>query len=147
MASRASWGWPGCHQGQSQGPSPSQGISVPESPSEPAGHVTLSSLVPAPAESGPACLALQNDPRGKAGPSPTETVGKGTERANPPLGKTSTAFNQGQAECRGYLLLTLCQALQYLRQGALWAWCFHCCAHTPACTHCKLPALHFAAAT
>lgn len=71
---------------------------------------SVTSLVP-PAVSGPAWVALQNDLGDKVGPSPTETVGEGIEAGNPPLGKPSTAFSQGQAECRGYLLLTLRQAL------------------------------------
>lgn len=81
---------------------------TPQSTSVPGGpfstsmmHVTLSSLVPPPAGTGPVRLALWNDLGDKAGPSPTETVGKGTETGNPPLDKLSTASSHGQAEYKG----------------------------------------------
>lgn len=101
-SSRASWGWPRWHQGQCRGPSPAQGITVPREPFRTSmTYVTLSSFVPPPAGSGPAWLALQNDPGDKTGPSPTGTVGKGTERGNPPLGKPSTAFSLAKQSAGG----------------------------------------------
>lgn len=78
------------------------GTSVPGGPfSTSMMHVTHSSLVPPPAGTGPVPLALWNDLGDKAGPSPTETVGKGTEIGNPPLDKLSTVSSHGQAEHKG----------------------------------------------
>lgn len=120
MASKSlgCWGWPRCQEAQCQAPSPHHcnwhEVQLPQDISVPAGtfstsimHVTLSSLVPPPAGTGPAPLALQNDLGGKAGPNPTETAGKATGMGHPALDKLSTASSHGHAECKGEPLLVV----------------------------------------
>lgn len=93
-------------------------------------YVTLSSLVPPPAGSGPAWVALQNEVRDKAGLSPTETVGKGLKEEILLWGAQAQPLSwpsrvQGVPVARPWLDLW---------QGAFWAGCFHCqtcCTHTP----------------
>lgn len=127
-----------------------QGISVPRGPLGTSMiHVTLSSPVPPPAGTVPVWPALQNDLGDKPGPNAIKTVGKGTETGDPALAKLSTACSHGQAEYRGncyWLCYTLAVPVPTsLLRLMLPQPC--CCTHTFPCTHSKLPALHFAAAT
>lgn len=108
-------------------------------------YVTPSSLVPPPAGSGPAWVALQNELQDRAGPSPTETVGKGLKEEillwgsqAQPLAWPSRVQGVPVAESLpdpGWTLARSLLGLMLPLPSLLYS-------HS-----CKLPALHFAAAT